>query len=240
MLLVCLLSPQVQAQLQVELGMQQQRWLEDHGEFVRESGWLPRAGLAYLSPAQADVGGLVSASVYAGDVAYRGVNQNTHATVNSHSHYQGLELQLEGWRRLATSWRARFGAELSRWRRDIYNPLWAKDQSEIYRLLQLQAGVSYAPLPRVELAADLNYPVWARVEARLGEFGFERSPVLQPSGRLSPGLGATWLLDDDLRLRLHWSRLRFAASAAENVGAALVHQPASQRDSAYLVITKIF
>lgn len=240
MLLALLLSPQLKAQLQVELGAQQQRWLEDYGEFVRESGWLPRAGLSYLSQMQADVGWQASASVYAGDVAYRGANQSNQATVNSHSHYQGSELQLGVWQRLASNWRARFGAEISRWRRDIYSPLLAKDQTEIYRLLQLQAGLSYTPHSRIEFAADIYYPAWARVEARLGEFGFERSPMLRPSGSLSAGLGATWLLNDDWRVRLHWSRLRFAASAAENVGGALVHQPASQRDSTYLVIAKVF
>lgn len=240
MLCSALAAVPAEAQIVAELGVQQQRWLEDKGDFVSEDGFLPRATLSYQSQMAADAGWQAAIGGYAGDVAYRGSNQSNQTKLYSHSHYQGLELSVGGWQQLQPGWRVNAALAVARWRRDIYNPLQARDQSEIYRLALLQTGFSYAPTDRIELGAQLNYPLWARVEALLGDFGFERSPQLQPQGRLAPGLSLAWRPENDFVLRLQWSRLRFAASPAQAVGNSLVHQPASQLDMLLFGVARIF
>ena len=228
------------AGLSFELGLQQQRWLEDNGEFVSEDGFLPRAVLAYRSPVAAPAGWDAQLGAYIGDVSYRGANQNNQSKVYSHSRYRGLDGQLERWWRPATAWRLQAGVTLQRWRRDIYNPLQGRDQAETLRVASLHGGVGYALGSRVELGAQLNYPFWVRVEAGLGDFGYDRSPVLQPRGRLSPGLSASWRVDDDFTLRLLWERQRFAASPLQAVGTAQVHQPASRMDRLLFGVARNF
>lgn len=240
MLLASSAVTRAQAQLSGEFGLQQQRWLENKGAFVSESGLLPRATLATVWQKTTDTSWQAAVSVYAGDVVYRGVNQNSQVTVNSHTSYQGLDVQLGHCWQLSPAVQAGGGLALSGWRRDIYNPLQARDQSEIYRVVLLQGGLGYKFNSRLGFGLDVNYPIWARVEALLGEYGFERSPVLQLKGRVSPGVSVAWRLEDDLALRLQWSRVRFASSAPQSVGNVLVQQPASQLDAVYFMLAKAF
>lgn len=240
LLMATLYANAAQAEVRAALGLQQQRWLEDQGKFVSESGLLPRVDVALQLPTSADTTWLAGGSVYAGDVTYRGVNQNSQATVNSQTRYRGVDLQIDRTQQLTPTWMFHSGLVLSRWRRDIYNPSLARDQSEIFRVAQVQIGLGYTLDSRIGFGVDLHYPLWARVEALLGDYGFEHSPVLQMTGKVSLGARAEWRMDKDVALQLQWSRLRFSGSSPQSVGNVLVQQPASQLDAVYLMLAKVF
>lgn len=235
---VCL-PRQAEAQWLIEGGLQQQRWLEDKGAFVEEDGVVPRLAVQYRT-AEARSGWSAQVAATAGEVAYRGINQASRAIVYSHSRYRGGELSLQGWHPVTSQWGVTGGIEARRWRRDIYNPLLARDQSEIYRLLLWQAGVVWQPQPGLMLTAAVNQPFAVRVDALLGDFGFERSPQLRPRGLPAPQLAVSWQPQPGYRLHLQWARWRFSASAPQAVGNSQVLQPASQFDIWQFGVAKEF
>lgn len=238
-LLVLLWPGLALAERWLELGLQQQWWREEQGRFVAEDGQLPLLGAGWRG-AEVLAGWEGAASVWLGEVGYRGINQANTATVFSHSRYHGGSVGLARWWPAGRGWQTGVGTELLRWRRDIANPLLRRDQAEVYRTALLQAGVRLAMGPALELALGVDYPAWTRVDVALGEFGFERSPQLRPRGQWSPRLALVSWLEPGFRLQLGWSRLRFAASPAQQVGSVSVWQPDSELERVHFSVARLF